>query len=138
MGATTHTTPDDLRPHSRYMAVCKTSDSALDKRVIIAMESLERNVAALGLGAPATHTSSQTFTNPLDLFRSYLAEILVDIADCSDSDARKAIQWPNNVFNGDLAVVLPRLKPGVKADKLAVDIMEKVLPHARCCFVGAS
>jgi arginyl-tRNA synthetase len=94
------------------------------------MEGLERNVAALGLEAPAAHASAQIFTNPLDLFRSYLAEILVNIAECSDSDARKAIQWPNNVFNGDLAVVLPRLKPGAKADKLAVEIMEKVLSPA--------
>jgi arginyl-tRNA synthetase len=102
------------------------------------MEGLERKVVALGLGAPAAHASSQTFTNPLDLFRSCLAEILVDIAECSDSDAQKAIQWPNNVFNGDLSVVLPRLKPGTKADNLAVVIMDKVnlRPLHRCDHFG--
>jgi arginyl-tRNA synthetase len=96
------------------------------------MEGLERNVAVLGLEAPAAHASAHTFTNPLDLFRAYLLEILVNTTGCSDSDARSAIQWPNNVFNGDLAVILPRLKSGAKADKLAVEIMEKVLLSA-CC-----
>lgn len=93
------------------------------------MEGLEQSVSALGLGAPPVpyKETSEPFTNPLELCRAYLASILKDIAQCSEDDAHKAIQWPNNIFNGDLAVVLPKLKPGIKADKIAVEIIEKVI-----------
>jgi hypothetical protein len=101
----------------------------LAARVKNLMEGLEQSVTALGLSAPpvAIDESFQPFTNPLELCRTHLASILARIVQCSQDDAHKSIQWPNNIFNGDLAVVLPKLKPGIKVDKLAVEIMEKVL-----------
>jgi arginyl-tRNA synthetase len=82
------------------------------------------NLDALVSGCDDTKTLFQ----PLEVCRASLTKVLVDIARCSEEDAERSIQWPNNIFNGDLAVVLPRLRPGMKADKLAMEIMEKVLP----------
>jgi arginyl-tRNA synthetase len=89
---------------------------------------LEDCLAGLNLNMPTCSLdTSQALANPLDLYRSYLATILAALVDCNDEDAFKSIQWPNNIFNGDLAVVLPKLQPGAKADKLAVALLQKVL-----------
>jgi hypothetical protein len=89
---------------------------------------LESCLAELNLNMPTcSFDISQALANPLDLYRSYLATILAGLVGCNEEDAFKSIQWPNNIFNGDLAVVLPKLQPGAKADKLAVELLEKVL-----------
>jgi arginyl-tRNA synthetase len=92
------------------------------------MENLEQYMAALGLSPPAPFQGTpQSLTNPLDICRAYLADILTEILECSQEDALSSIQWPNNIFNGDLAVVLPKLRrSGAKADETGVVIMGKV------------
>jgi hypothetical protein len=91
------------------------------------MDTLNQIISSLGLDATALENEdSHALVNPLDICRAHLTKILVNIAGCSDDDALKSIQWPNNIFNGDFAVVLPRLRPGAKVNQLAVEIMEKV------------
>ncbi|KAH8726342.1 hypothetical protein GQ44DRAFT_194397 [Phaeosphaeriaceae sp. PMI808] len=90
------------------------------------MESLEHTLASLSLTVPVPQVeAAEVLTNPLDLVRVYLAKILAEILECDDADAYKSVQWPNNIFNGDLAVILPKLKPGAKPDAVAKEIMEK-------------
>jgi arginyl-tRNA synthetase len=94
-------------------------------------EGIERAVAALNLSPPiANKEAAPSTTNPLELCRASLTCVLAEITECNEADIRKSIQWPNNVFNGDLAVILPKMKLGTKADKMATEIMEKVLPLA--------
>jgi len=64
--------------------------------------------------------------NPLDICRASLADILSKIIDCDRDDAYKAVQWPNNIFNGDLSVTLPRLRPGCKPNELSSELVDKV------------
>lgn len=64
--------------------------------------------------------------NPLDICRSSLAHALSDLVTGGIQDAFKSIQWPNNIFNGDLSVTVPRLQPGCKPDELSVELVDKV------------
>ena len=91
------------------------------------LNALEQGLAALGLGVPVpSKDTSQILCNPLEIWRAYLMNVLAEVVECDEGTIHKCIQWPNNIFNGDLAVVLPKLRPGAKANKLAVEIMEKV------------
>lgn len=91
------------------------------------MDALQTSLESLNLNVPIPEIeAAEVLVNPLDVCRTYLAEILADIAGCDIEAAYKSIQWPNNIFNGDLAVILPKLRPGAKADALAVELMEKV------------
>lgn len=69
---------------------------------------------------------SHVLDNPLDLCRSLLAQLLANILECEPQDAYRCIQWPNNLFNGDLTVTLPKLRPGIKPSDFAPDLMKKV------------
>lgn len=91
------------------------------------MEALKQTFQNIGLDAPASsETLLHNFTRPLEVYRICLVKLLSDILECEEDVAQKCVLWPNNIDNGDLAVVLPKLRPGVKADKTAVEIMEKV------------
>lgn len=91
------------------------------------MDLLELLLASLGLGVLIPQVEgAEVLANPLDIYRTYLAHILAVALDCDIGVAYKSIQWPNNISNGDLAVVLPKLQPGVKADAVAAELMEKV------------
>lgn len=90
------------------------------------MDSLEQSLGSLNLNIPIPEVkAAEVLDNPLDVCRTYLAQTLADIAGCDIEAAYKSIQWPNNIFNGDLAVILPKLRPGTKADAIAVELMEK-------------
>ncbi|KAF2854871.1 Nucleotidylyl transferase [Plenodomus tracheiphilus IPT5] len=90
------------------------------------MDALEHALKVLNLTVPMPEVkAAKALTNPLDVFRTYLAETLAEIAGCDIEAAYKSIQWPNNIFNGDLAVILPKLRPGAKAEEVAVELMEK-------------
>jgi hypothetical protein len=91
------------------------------------MEVLEQSLAALGLSIPASYQETLQTTDALEICRTCLASILAKIANCSEEDASKSIQWPNNISNGDLAVILPKLRQGLKSNEMALYIMEKVL-----------
>lgn len=91
------------------------------------VNALEQGLEVLGLGLPVpSRDTSLILSNPLELWRTCLTSVLSEVVECDEETVRKCIQWPNNIFNGDLAVVLPKLRPGTKADKLAVEIMEEV------------
>lgn len=91
------------------------------------MEVLEHNLGSLDLSVPTVEPGLPDIqSNPLNLLRTYLAHILADITGCDVDAAYKSIQWPNNIFSGDLAVIIPKLRPGVKAETVAFELMEKV------------
>jgi arginyl-tRNA synthetase len=91
------------------------------------MEALDECMASLSLSSPLPQVATaRADVNPLDLCRVYLAKILVDILECDIEGASKAILWPNNISNGDLAVVLPKLRPSVKASEVGTELMQKV------------
>jgi arginyl-tRNA synthetase len=70
--------------------------------------------------------SGDVLANPLDVFRSVLADLLANILACDPQSAYNSIQWPNNIFNGDLSVTLPKLCPGRKPDETSSELVNKV------------
>lgn len=103
------------------------------------MEALAQSLESLSLSGPVPEVgAAEVLVNPLDLCRSYLAQILADIVGCDVASAYRSIQWPNNIFNGDLAVILPKLRPGAKAEEVAVELMEKVCETFPRCSIDVS
>lgn len=91
------------------------------------MDSLEQCLASLNLSSPLpTVTVADALANPLDLCRVHLAEILAGALNIDIEAAYKSVQWPNDIYKGDLVVVLPKLRPGAKADEVALELLEKV------------
>jgi arginyl-tRNA synthetase len=85
----------------------------------------------LSIAAPTSDVAEATIlSNPLDLCRTTLAELLAGLVDCDVQTAYKSIQWPNNIFNGDLSVTVPKLCPGRKPVELSSQLVDKVGPEA--------
>lgn len=63
---------------------------------------------------------------PLDIARCYLAKILSGVAEVEPELAYNSIQWPNNIFNGDLVVILPKLSHKAEPEEYALQILPKV------------
>jgi arginyl-tRNA synthetase len=74
---------------------------------------------------------------PLDICRSYLADILSSLVNCEPTAAYSSVQLSNDPLHGDFTIVLPRLCPGAKAGELAHDIIKKVteLHHPHCSLL---
>jgi arginyl-tRNA synthetase len=96
---------------------------------------LEALFAELGLDVPIPHfESADMLSKPLDIGRSYIADILRSLVECDGTVAYKSIQWPSDIYSGDLAIILPKLKPGANLNELAFDITQKV-PHFLFCVI---
>ena len=82
---------------------------------------------SLSISAPTSDVvNAATLSNPLDLCRIALAELLSGLVDCDVRTAYRSIQWPNNIFNGDLSVTVPKLCPGHKPAELSSQLVDKV------------
>ncbi|KAK3689531.1 arginyl-tRNA synthetase [Podospora appendiculata] len=91
------------------------------------LDALQGLLENLGLEDPIPpFTSCDVLTRPLDIFHSYLADILVKIAYCEPQVAYDAIQWATDMNNGDLDVVVPKLRIKTTDNKeLTRDLAEK-------------
>ena len=93
----------------------------------LSLTELETALKGLDLATPVPHfDSADVLTKPLDLIRSYLADILSSLIDADRTAAYKSISLSNSSLHGDLTVVLPKLKPGCNAGELAADLIKKV------------
>lgn len=81
-------------------------------------------------GSVLDAAETAVLNNPLDLFRATLAELLSGLVDCDVQTGYKSIQWPNNIFNGDLSVTVPKLCPGRKPTELSSQLVDKVGSYA--------
>lgn len=77
-------------------------------------------------------------SNPLDLCRTTLAELLSGLVDCDVETAYRSIQWPNNIYQGDLSVTVPKLCPGRKPAELSSQLIDKVWPKTQAAREPAS
>lgn len=88
---------------------------------------LTQLLEGLSISAPISENiDAAVLTNPLDLCRTTLAELLAGLVDCDIQTAYKSIQWPNNIFNGDISVTVPKLCPGRKPAELSAQLVDKV------------
>ncbi|KAE9993019.1 hypothetical protein EG327_006801 [Venturia inaequalis] len=90
------------------------------------VSSLEELIGTLGAKIPIpSYPAADVLVRPLDIGRSYLADILSGIIEGDTSRAFSCIGLPNNLDPGDLVVILPKLSHGSVADTLAKAIIEK-------------
>lgn len=88
---------------------------------------LTQLLEGLSIAAPTSDSvDTSVLTNPLDLCRTTLAELLSELVECDVQAAYRSIQWPNNIFNGDVSVTVPKLCPGRKPAELSSQLVDKV------------
>jgi arginyl-tRNA synthetase len=88
---------------------------------------LAQLLEGLFISVPGTGlVGASVLTNPLDLCRSTLAELLATLVQCDTQAAYNSIQWPNNISNGDLSVTVPKLCPGRKPAELSSQLVDDV------------
>jgi arginyl-tRNA synthetase len=92
----------------------------------LTLNGLEATLSRLHLDALPVIEPTSPLDKPLDIARSYLAKILGEVASVGPDVAYNAIQWPNNVYNGDLVVILPKLSRGADPQEYASQIIPKV------------
>jgi arginyl-tRNA synthetase len=94
----------------------------------LSLSGLEALLEQLGLGVPIPRfANTEVLNKPLDIARSYLAEIVRNsLTECDAQLAYSSIIWPNNLELGDLAVVLPKVAHGAKWKEVEFRIMEQV------------
>ena len=91
------------------------------------LPGLETFVADLGLGPLPHFATADILNDPMDLYHSYLAEDFGRLIESDPDLVYKAIQPPNTIQDGDLDIVLPRLKlSGGSPKQLAAELLKQV------------
>ena len=104
-----------------HQSHCGCNMSTLDQA------GLTELLEGLSITAPTSDVVGGTIlSNPLDLCRATLADVLAGIVECDIQTAYRSIQWPNNISNGDLSVTVPKLCPGRKPAELSSQLVDKV------------
>ena len=93
----------------------------------LTVTALEAFLGSLGMTVPIPQFQAADVLNkPLDIGRCYFADILSSLVETDAVNAYKSLQWPGDIFNGDLAVILPKLRHGSKAIEFAFDLISRV------------
>jgi arginyl-tRNA synthetase len=87
---------------------------------------LVTRLEGLGLGPIPQFAEAQVLNKPLDIGRSYLADVLQSLVECDPDLAFQSIQWPNDIFTADLTVPLPKLSRGSDPKSLGIDLRQRV------------
>lgn len=76
------------------------------------MKRLETQLEKLNVHVPVpSYGAAQILENPIDVYRSYLANILEPLLkDASSQNVHHSIQYTNSLSYGDLILVIPRLQ----------------------------
>ena len=91
------------------------------------LPGLQALVAEIGLGPIPSLAAADILNNFIDIYHSYLAEHFQTLIDCDLNIVYDSIQPSNATENGDLDIVLPKLKlPGASTKELAGELMKKV------------
>jgi hypothetical protein len=96
----------------------------------LSTNGLQALLSGVGAGSPIPSYSSANIQNsPIDIYLSYLVEILVKLTKCEPQVAYESILWPDDFC--DLVVVVPRLRlKDVDPNELAFELNKKVGWHA--------
>jgi arginyl-tRNA synthetase len=98
------------------------------------LPGLETFVADLGLGPLPHFATADILNDPMDLYHSYLAEDFGRLIESDPDLVYKAIQPPNTIQDGDLDIVLPRLKlSGGSPKELGAELLKKVCQLSQFC-----
>jgi arginyl-tRNA synthetase len=90
------------------------------------LPGLQAFVSELGLGPVPAFPAADVLNDPMDLCHSYLAEDFQKLVQCDPDLVYKAIQPPSTTQDGDLDIVLPRLRlPRGSPKELAGELHKK-------------
>ena len=102
----------------------------------VSLSGLQAFVAEIGLDPIPSFAAADILNNPIDIYHSYLAEVFRELVQCDPDLVYNSIQPASTVGNGDLDIVLPKLKlPGVSPRELAGELLKKV---SQFISIGAS
>jgi hypothetical protein len=90
------------------------------------LSGLVTKLEGLGLGPIPQFSESHVLNKPLDIGRSYLADILQNLTECDPNLAYKSIQVPNDIFTADLTVPLPKLSRGEYSQSFSDGLRQRV------------
>jgi arginyl-tRNA synthetase len=91
------------------------------------LPGLQALLADIGLDPIPSFVAADVLNHPIDIYHSYLAEHFQAVVECDRDLVYNSIQPSNTTGNGDLDIVLPKLKlPGVNPRELAVELRKKV------------
>lgn len=92
------------------------------------LDRLQAKLNALDVETPIpSFDNTEVLVNPIDVYRSYLANLLAALVESDRQLVYDSIQWTNNLANGDLLLVIPKLRlKGVKPADMAKDLSAKV------------
>ena len=111
--------------HLQYIR--RTESSNTQSMTTLTVPDIEGLVKRVGLIIPIPEfSSSNVLSNPLDIGHSYIADIIRLQTQCDEDTAWNSIQWPNNIYNGDFAIILPKLGHHADSKSLAFNITQKV------------
>lgn len=91
----------------------------------LSVDGLQHLLGGLGLEGPIPpFPEADISSRAKDIYHSYLADVLLKLVDCDAHVAYEAIQSSTEISNGDLVIVLPKLRlPGVNpADTLSLGL----------------
>ena len=93
-----------------------------------ALSALQSNLGKLGIQPPSPNfAGSHILHNPIDVYRSHLAEILRPLINTDPQLIYDSLQWTNSLVHGDLVLVVPKLRlKGVKPTEYAKELEPKV------------
>jgi len=93
----------------------------------LSLPGLQAFIAELGLEPIPSFTSANILSNPLDIYHSYLAGHFHALVECDADLVYNSIQLSNTTGNGDLDIVLPKLKLlGANPKDFAGELLKKV------------
>lgn len=92
------------------------------------MDELTSSLSNLGINPSLPHyPGANPLVNPIDIYRSYLTEILVHLTEADANRIYPALQRPKTVDKGDLVLAVPQLRiQNAKPADLATSLVEKV------------
>ncbi|PUU73567.1 tRNA synthetases class I (R)-domain-containing protein [Tuber borchii] len=91
------------------------------------IESLNEQLSNFGISEPLTlFPDSNPTTNPIDVYRCYIADVLAPITGVDIKLVYPALEWTQNLEKGDLILAAPRLRiPGKNPSELTKEWAEK-------------
>lgn len=91
------------------------------------LPGLQAFAADIGLEPIPGFAEADVLNSPIDIYHSYLAERLLALVECDPQLVYNSIQPSKTIEDGDLDIVLPKLKlDGIKPKELAGELLKKV------------
>jgi arginyl-tRNA synthetase len=98
------------------------------------LPGLQAFVTEIGLEPLPYFAAADVLNNPIDIYHSYLAEHLQALVECDPHLVYNSIQLSKTIEDGDLDIVVPKLKLlGVSPKELAGELLKKVGRFLHIC-----